>query len=99
MREELDRAPFDHRDWKTDFTKRTVRLNDFLGGGPPKDGIPAIDNPDFISVAEADKWLEDPEAVEAVNINGDARGYPQRVLVWHEIVNDVVGGDPVAVTF
>lgn len=99
LKEELKRAPFDEGDWKTNFRKRSVRLNDFLGGGPPKDGIPALTNPSFVTVKEADKWLEDPEAVEVVEISGDVRAYPQQVMMWHEIVNDVVGGEPVTVTF
>jgi Protein of unknown function (DUF3179) len=65
---------------------------------PPKDGIPSIDNPKFISVAEADQWLADPEPVQIVDINSDARAYPLQILMWHEIVNDIVGDQPVAVT-
>ena len=53
----------------------------------------------FQSVQEADKILEDSEFVLGLNINGDIRVYPLQILVWHEIVNDVVGGKPVAVTY
>ena len=83
---------------KTDFSKRSVDLGEILSGGPPKDGIPSIDNPQFVSIAEA-KGLTDTEPVIGLVINGDARAYPLRILTWHEIVNDTVGGVPVTVTF
>lgn len=76
-----------------------VPLDQIVSGGPPPDGIPSIDNPKFVSVREADKYLEDSELVLALNINGDVRAYPLQILVWHEIVNDKVGGIPVAVTY
>ena len=79
--------------------KHTVPLDKIVSGGPPQDGIPSIDNPKFQSVQEADKILEDSEFVLGLNINGDIRVYPLQVLVWHEIVNDVVGGKPIAVTY
>ena len=79
--------------------KHTVPLNKILSGGPPQDGIPSIDNPKFQSVQEADEILEDSELVLGLNINGDIRVYPLQILVWHEIVNDVVGDQPVAVTY
>jgi hypothetical protein len=76
-----------------------VSLQEFRGGGPGKDDIPPIDDPGFVTVEEADRWLEDREPVQVVSINGDARAYPLQILVWHEIVNDVVGGEPVTVTY
>ncbi|MGI9010312.1 MAG: DUF3179 domain-containing protein [Nitrososphaeraceae archaeon] len=79
--------------------KHTVQLDKIVSGGPPQDGIPSIDNPKFQSVQEADEILEDSELVLGLNINGDIRTYPLQILVWHEIVNDVVGGKPVAVTY
>jgi Protein of unknown function (DUF3179) len=79
--------------------KHTVPLDKILSGGPPQDGIPSIDNPKFHSVQEADEILEDSELVLGLNINGDIRVYPLQILVWHEIVNDVVGDQPVAVTY
>lgn len=79
--------------------KHTVPLDKIVSGGPPQDGIPSIDNPKFQSVQEADKILEDSEFVLGLNINGDIRAYPLQILVWHEIVNDVVGDQPVAVTY
>ena len=79
--------------------KSIVPLDQIVSGGPPPDGIPSIDNPKFISVQEASKFLEDSELVLGLNINGDIRAYPLQILVWHEIVNDKVGGVPVAVTY
>ena len=83
----------------TDFSIHTVPYSDILSGGPPKDGIPAIDNPIFINVDEADQFLEDLEPVVFLKIGEEARAYPLQILTWHEIVNDVVGGNPVTVTF
>ncbi len=81
----------------TDFSKHSVAFDDILSGGPPKDGIPSIDAPVFAPVAEA--GLPEQEPVIGLTIGDDARAYPLRILIWHEIVNDVVGGVPVAVTF
>jgi hypothetical protein len=79
--------------------KSIVPLDQIVSGGPPPDGIPSIDNPKFTSVKEADKILEDSELVVGLNVNGDIRAYPLQILVWHEIVNDNVGGVPVAITY
>jgi hypothetical protein len=85
--------------WKTDFRRHTVPLSEFSSGGPGKDGIPALDEPRFVSVAAADEWLESREPVIELVLNGEARAYPLQILIWHEIVNDEVAGRPVAVTF
>jgi hypothetical protein len=79
--------------------KHIVPLDQIVNGGPPPDGIPSIDNPKFISVQEADKSLQDSDLVLGLGIKGDIRAYPLQILVWHEIVNDNVGGAPVAVTY
>lgn len=84
---------------KTDFSKRVVPLGEFLSGGPPKDGIPAVDEPKFVSVPEANEFLERKEPVIELVLDGEARAYPIQILIWHEIANDEVGGVPVAVTF
>jgi hypothetical protein len=84
--------------WKTDFARHTVPLREFQSGGPGKDGIPALDRPRFLRVAEVD-FLGPQEPVIALTLAGGARAYPLQILVWHEIVNDVIGGVPVAVTF
>jgi Protein of unknown function (DUF3179) len=80
-------------------SKNIVPLDEIVSGGPPRDGIPSIDKPKFVSVEEADKILQDADQVVGLNINGDIRAYPLQILVWHEIVNDNVGGTPVAVTY
>ena len=84
----------------TDFDLTSVEnWTEILSGGPPKDGIPAIDDPSFIDVS-AESRIGDREPVIAVEIDGaKPRAYPIRYLTWHEIVNDEVGGVPVAVTF
>lgn len=66
-------------------------------GGVGHDGIPSVDEPRFLTAAEA--ALPACQRVFGVEINGDVRAYPQRILVRHEIANDVVGGHPVAVTY
>jgi hypothetical protein len=76
-----------------------VPLDQIVSGGPPPDGIPSIDKPKFISIQDANKYLEDSELVLGLSINGDVRAYPLQILVWHEIVNDKVGDVPVAVTY
>jgi hypothetical protein len=79
--------------------KAIVPLDQIVSGGPPRDGIPSIDNPKFVSVQDASKFLQGSDLVIGVSVNGDTRAYPLQILVWHEIVNDVVGGTPVAVTY
>jgi hypothetical protein len=89
---------------KTDFTRFSVDYASIRSGGPPKDGIPSIDDPKFTRLTDGkgSGWIEDlgdNEAVISLVIAGDARAYPLRILMWHEIVNDSVGGKPVAVTY
>jgi Protein of unknown function (DUF3179) len=75
-----------------------IRLEEIVWGGVKKDAIPALVNPKLISAVEA-TYLTDDELVFGVEINGDARAYPLRILDWHEMVNDVVGGVPVALAY
>jgi uncharacterized protein DUF3179 len=84
---------------RTDTSKALVPLDQIISGGPPPDGIPAIDRPAFVGAAGAAVWLVSKEPVLALEVKGDARAYPLQILMWHEIVNDVVGGVPVTVTF
>ena len=70
-----------------------------LSGGPPPDGIPAIDQPQFVGVFDNLELLDPAEPVVALVVDDDARAYPVRIMIWHEIVNDVVGGVPVSVTY
>ena len=101
-------------EFSTDFSRSTISFADVLSGGPPKDGIPAIDNPQFVSVERARDWVRGREPVlvieaalaarrdgadDALSDEAAAHIYPLQVLTWHEIVNDVVGGVPVAVTY
>ena len=87
------------RGWTTDFTLHTVTFDSIISGGPPRDGIPPLDNPTFTTIDLANEWLDDKEPVISFEINDVARAYPLQILTWHEIVNDVVGDVPVAVTF
>ncbi len=82
-----------------EFPDPLVNPSEIISGGPPPDGIPPIDEPAFVDVATADEYLEPDEPVVALEIDGDARAYPVQVLIWHEIVNDEVGGVPVSVTY
>jgi len=84
---------------KTDFENSSVDHSEIMSGGPPKDGIPAIDNPAFIDASVASEWLKDKEPVIAIEIDGIARAYPLQILMWHEIVNDEIGDSAVSVTF
>lgn len=80
------------------FPAPLIDTDDLISGGPPPDGIPAIDAPAFERADDVD-WLEDNEPVLSLTVGGETRAYPLRVMTWHEIVNDVVGGVPVAVTY
>ena len=85
--------------WDTDFAKHAVPLSQFQDGGPPRDGIPPIDDPVAGGLSAGDRFLSSREPVIAVEVDGQARAYPEQILVWHEIVNDRLGGRPVAVTY
>jgi len=75
-----------------------VPISELRSGGPPPDGIPAIDEPTFLHASSVD-FLGEMEPVLAVEINGEARAYPVQILIWHEIVNDTIGEVPIAVTY
>ena len=75
-----------------------IRLEEITWGGVSVDGIPSLDNPDLIAVSEA-SYLLDDDLVFGVEINGDARAYPLRIMGWHEMFNDVIGGVPVALAY
>jgi hypothetical protein len=85
--------------FSTDFSRHTVSYSEILSGGPPKNGIPAIDQPTFVSVAEANSWLKEVEPVILIEVGEQARAYPIQILIWHEIVNDTIGDLPLVVTF
>lgn len=122
------------RSFETDFSRAAISFDRIISGGPPKDGIPAIDDPSFVSTESAGGWLEPEEPVLVFSVpaeqaadtgnggssaggagkggstGGSTRGaatdgnstthiYPLRILMYHEIVNDRVGGVPVTVTY
>ncbi len=75
-----------------------IPVDEILSGGPPKDGIPAILNPKFVTVEKA-TFLKPGDQVIAVRIANESKSYPIKILNHHEVVNDTVGGIPIAVTF
>jgi hypothetical protein len=75
-----------------------VPVDEIISGGPPPDGIPPIDEPRFLAAGDVD-FLQDNEPVLAFEVGGEHRAYPVQILIWHEIVNDTVGGVPVSVTY
>jgi len=90
--------PPDAGDWATDFSKASVPLDEFQSGGPPKDGIPAIDEPRYFHAKDVD-FLDDREPMILVAVDGVTHAYPIQILMWHEIVNARLGDMVVAVTF
>ncbi len=84
---------------RTDFARRNVALAEFVPAGPPRNGIPSIDDPKFLSVRRADQFLDDTEPVAVVVLRHEIHAYPLQIMVWHEIVNDEIAGEPVALTY
>ena len=95
-----------------DTTKAAIPLEEVSSGGPPPQGIPALGfsgdragaagpspAPEYVTQGVAAAWLGAEEPVIAVSLGGESRAYPLQLLTWHEIVNDTLGGVPVAVTF
>ncbi len=85
--------------FSTDFSKHSVSYDYILSGGPPKDGIPAIDQPSYVPISEADGWLNDREPIIFVEVDDAARAYPLQILMWHEIINDTLNEKPLVVSF
>lgn len=81
-----------------DLSQSLIPANQILQGGPPRDGIPSIDRPEFIPAAKAD-FLQAKDRIIGIQVNGEARAYPIKILNWHEIVNDTIQGKPISVTF
>jgi hypothetical protein len=91
----------DYPDWKTNTERRSINLKDLISPEVPvpKDGIPTIDRPRFVSVNEARNWLADKEPVIVLQVRGVNRAYPLQILVWHEVVNELIAGVPVIITY
>ena len=83
----------------TDFNNSSVDFSEILSGGPPKDGIPSIDEPKFIDIDSASEWLQKDEPVIVVSGGTSSKAYPLQILTWHEIVNDKIDNTSIAVTF
>ena len=83
---------------RSDPSRMRIRLEEIAWGGVRVDGIPSLDNPELVGAAEA-TYLVDDDLVFGVEINGDARAYPLRIMGWHEMFNDVIGGRPVALAY
>lgn len=83
----------------TDFSRHAVPFDEIISGGVPKDGIPAIDEPEFAPARDVAHLYKGREPVIALAIDGAARAYPLGILMTHEIVNDTLAGVPVAVTY
>jgi hypothetical protein len=83
----------------TEGVRHSVDLERIVDGGPPKDGIPAIREPKFETVAEADVYLRGDGLGIGIDDGNTERFYPFQILAWHEIVNDVIAGVPVAITY
>ncbi len=67
-----------HADW--DFSKHSIPVDDIRGGGPPKDGIPALFSPQYMTAIEADKLLKPEDRVLGLTLNGVSRAYPIRIM-------------------
>ena len=83
----------------TDFSRHSVPFEEIASGGVARDQIPPIDDPVFVSIAEAEKLIAPTEPVIALEVDGERRAYPLAIMIWHEIVNDTIAGRPVAVTY
>jgi len=81
-----------------DISDALVPKSKIEHGGPPRDGIPALTRPPMRAVTKAD-YLKPTDRVLALSLNGDSRAYPIRILNWHEVVNDTVGGRGVVISY
>lgn len=94
-----DPAKWEAAGWQTDFSRSEVPFSEIVPGGPPKDGIPSIDNPVFVMASEADRFNDREPVIEIMVEELPPRAYPLSILMWHEIVNDTVAGRPLAITY
>lgn len=89
----------DGRGGDFDVRLHAIPLGEIRGGGPPKDGIPSLSNPEFVSAEQGDRFLLSWDRVLGVEYNGVAKAYPIKILNWHEVVNDSIGDKPIAVSW
>ena len=82
-----------------DFSEHSIPTDEILSGGPAKDAIPALSDPAFVSITEASEFLDDSDTVLGVEIEGQAKAYPIKILNWHEAVNDRLGGQNILATW
>jgi hypothetical protein len=80
------------------FDKHSIPIDEIMSGGPPKDGIPALTGPRYVSAQRA-SFLKKEDQVIGVTINGESRAYPLRIMSWHELVNDRVENLPILVSW
>ena len=80
------------------YEQHSIPIEEIISGGPPKDGIPALTNPNYVPAQKASFLREDDQVIGTV-INGEARAYPLRIMSWHELVNDRVGDLPILVSW
>lgn len=81
-----------------DVTQRSIPLEEIQSGGPPRDGIPSLDAPKFVPASDA-TFLKDEDRVMGVIEEGEARAYPLKILTYHEVVNDKLADEPIAVSY
>ncbi len=82
-----------------DVTRHTIPISEISGGGPPRDSIPALVRPNFIGADQVGRLLSKSDRVLGIFLNGEAKAYPLRILNWHELVNDSVGGRTILVSW
>lgn len=80
------------------FENAGIDVGEIRSGGPPRDGIPALTHPKYVDAKKAE-FLQPEDRVLGVTLDGDARAYPLKILSWHELVNDTIGGKPVLVSW
>ncbi|TYO98682.1 uncharacterized protein DUF3179 [Geothermobacter ehrlichii] len=81
-----------------DLSRSSINTEEILSGGPPRDGIPALLEPQFALAGQV-PFMRPDDLVLGVELNGVAKAYPTRILSWHELVNDRFGGLPVLVSW
>ena len=99
LQREMLAAAFSIFGWSTNFRLRSAYYSEIMGAGPGKDYILPTDRPVFETAGEAEKCLTIREPAKVANVPGDSRAYPLQIMIWHEVANDTVGGEPVVVTY